>query len=250
MSDCIYHDAPSVAVCPACEFPVCQECIDGGENGVCAECTTERKERQANSVLVRDFLPAAPIAPVVSAARCGYCRVLEDEETPLNEEGFCESCAILPRCVNHIDLVAVDKCKVCRQPHCRKCLGFTNICPSCTEKGKVASESAAKITKPKSPPVNANANGKKTSDLKNKPAKSPTKPISAPKPPEASTSKKTKNLNTPAPTDKSTKKAKTDTLKSSPNKKKQEKKSPARKKKVDSSLMSTFMNFLSRLRSS
>jgi type II secretory pathway pseudopilin PulG len=125
MADCIYHDAVAVTNCPECDFAVCQACLDGGEDGMCANCTEDRA-RRAQAVVAEEV------------ARCKYCRIAEDDETPLDHDGYCGTCAALPRCATHDDLIAFDNCKSCRAQYCRKCLGFNNVCESCTAKQKAA----------------------------------------------------------------------------------------------------------------
>jgi hypothetical protein len=125
MSACIYHDAEAVAVCPSCDFAVCQGCLDNGADGMCEECAGAR-DRQA------------AMAAVEEVERCKYCRIASDEETILDMDGYCASCAALPRCATHDDLIAFDACKSCRQQYCRKCLGFNNVCEACTLKQKAA----------------------------------------------------------------------------------------------------------------
>lgn len=123
MSACIYHDAESVTICPSCDFAVCQECLDGGADGVCANCTEDRARQQAQ-------------VAAEEVERCKYCRIAADEETTLDHDGYCTTCAALPRCATHDDLIAFDHCKSCRQQFCRKCLGFNNVCEACTIKQK------------------------------------------------------------------------------------------------------------------
>lgn len=131
MASCIYDDSPAVGVCPGCDFGVCQSCLDQGTEGVCKTCAEERETRRSNSALNRTYeTPAAPVK------RCNYCRAAEDEQTSLDEEGYCEACRALPRCIAHADLVAVGHCKTCRREFCRKCLGFTDICQACQAKPK------------------------------------------------------------------------------------------------------------------
>jgi hypothetical protein len=125
MADCIYHDAVAVTNCPECDFAVCQACLDGGEDGMCANCT-EDSNRRASAVVAEEV------------ARCKYCHIAEDDETPLDTDGYCGTCAALPRCATHDDLIAFDTCKGCRQQFCRKCLGFNNVCEACTAKQKAA----------------------------------------------------------------------------------------------------------------
>lgn len=128
---CIYHDdQPSVTLCPGCDFGVCQKCMDEGAEGVCATCNEERNVRRETSAIQREYEVAQ------SVRRCNYCRVGEDDETPLDQEGYCEACRVLPRCTTHVDLIAVGHCKSCRSEYCRKCLGFTDICQDCQSKQK------------------------------------------------------------------------------------------------------------------
>lgn len=124
MSACIYHEAEAVTICPGCDFGVCQACMDGGGDGVCATCFEERQSRQESS------------APAAEVRRCNYCRAAEDDLTTIDEEGYCEACRVLPRCSDHSELIAVGQCKGCRQEFCRKCLGFTDYCQSCAAKEK------------------------------------------------------------------------------------------------------------------
>lgn len=133
MSACIYHDAESVTICPSCDFAVCQQCVDGGEDGVCAECTASNANQAA-------------AAQAEEVPRCKYCRIAADDETPIDHDGYCETCAALPRCATHSELIAFDACKSCRSQYCRKCLGFNNVCEACT-----ARQAAAPRPKPAAP---------------------------------------------------------------------------------------------------
>lgn len=142
MSSCIYHDAEAVTICPSCDFGVCQQCMDEGEDGICATCAEERSHRRAQSAVQREYETA------VAVKRCSYCRAAEDDETPLDEQGYCPTCAVLSRCTTHSELVAVGHCKSCRQEYCRKCLGFTDICQSCQAKPKVAPSAGGTGSKP------------------------------------------------------------------------------------------------------
>lgn len=138
MSACIYHDADAVAICPSCDFGVCQACLDGGSEGVCQTCLEEREFRQKNSAVQREYTPEAVVP------RCNYCRAQADDETPLDSDGYCPTCSILARCVSHHDLIAVGPCKGCRRDFCRKCLGFTDVCPTCTAQNRVKTKSPTK----------------------------------------------------------------------------------------------------------
>lgn len=131
MSSCIYDDSPAVGVCPNCDFGVCQDCLDGGSEGVCRTCSEERAHRRQSSAIQREYE-----TPASQARRCNYCRAAEDESTPLDGEGYCENCRSLPRCIAHADLIAVGNCKSCRREYCRKCLGFTDVCQSCQSRQK------------------------------------------------------------------------------------------------------------------
>lgn len=163
MSACIYHDSEAVAVCPGCDFGVCQECMDGGTEGVCSTCAEERDMRRQHSALQREYTVEEAVA------RCHYCRAAADEETPLDEHGYCPTCTTLARCCLHDDLIAVGHCKSCRKEYCRKCLGFTDVCQSCTAKNK----SRPKTAPPPPPPARS---GKKktlgTTPIKEPAAKS------------------------------------------------------------------------------
>lgn len=129
---CIYHDEfESIALCPGCDFGVCQKCMDDGAEGVCSTCAEERAFRKENSAVQRAYEVAEAVA------RCNYCRVASSDEAPLDAHGYCEACQALPRCTTHSDLIAVGHCKGCRQEYCRKCLGFTDVCQDCTAKQKV-----------------------------------------------------------------------------------------------------------------
>ncbi|MEB3197610.1 MAG: hypothetical protein VKP62_10450 [Candidatus Sericytochromatia bacterium] len=131
MASCIYDDSPAVSVCSGCDFGVCQACLDQGEDGVCRTCSEERAHRRTSSAVQREYE-----APTASSRRCNYCRAAEDEQTHLDDEGYCDACRALPRCISHADLVAVGHCKSCRREFCRKCLGFTDVCQSCQAKPK------------------------------------------------------------------------------------------------------------------
>lgn len=130
MSSCIYDDAPSTTICPGCDFGVCQDCIDGGGDGVCKTCYEERSSRQKDSAFQREYTVEAQVP------RCNYCRAAEDESTTLDAEGYCDACRALSRCILHEELIAVGHCKTCRREFCRKCLGFTDVCQECTAKNK------------------------------------------------------------------------------------------------------------------
>ncbi len=130
MSSCIYDDAPSVTVCTGCDFGVCQDCIDGGGDGVCKTCYEERSSRQKESAFQREYTVETHVP------RCNYCRAAEDETTTLDAEGYCDACRALSRCILHEELIAVGHCKTCRREFCRKCLGFTDVCQECTAKNK------------------------------------------------------------------------------------------------------------------
>src|SRR5687768_12150539 len=109
MSACIYHDeAESVTLCPGCDFGVCQKCMDERVAGVCSTCSEEQALRQQDREQ-----RGADVAQNVP--RCNYCRAAGDDETPLDEEGYCEACRVLPRCSDHSELIAVGHCKSCRQ---------------------------------------------------------------------------------------------------------------------------------------
>ncbi|MDB5100872.1 MAG: hypothetical protein JWM80_5293 [Cyanobacteria bacterium RYN_339] len=137
MSACIYHDAEAVAICPSCDFGVCQTCMDQGSEGVCSTCSEERDMRRQHSALQREYTVEEQVA------RCNYCRAQADEETPLDGQGYCPTCSTLARCCLHDDLIAVGHCKSCRKEYCRKCLGFTDVCQSCTAKNKSRPTKAA-----------------------------------------------------------------------------------------------------------
>lgn len=138
MSSCIYHDADAVAICPSCDFGVCQACLDGGSEGVCQTCVEEREFRQKTSAVQREYTTEAVLP------RCNYCRAAADDDTPLDADGYCPTCTILPRCVSHQDLIAVGPCKGCRRDFCRKCLGFTDVCPTCTANNRVKPKAQTK----------------------------------------------------------------------------------------------------------
>jgi hypothetical protein len=131
MAGCIYHDAEAVAVCPGCDFGVCQTCMDDGSEGVCSTCSEERDMRRQHSALQREFTVEEQVA------RCNYCRAAADEDTPIDDHGYCPTCTTLARCCLHDDLIAVGHCKSCRKEYCRKCLGFTDVCQTCTAKNKL-----------------------------------------------------------------------------------------------------------------
>lgn len=127
--------------------------MDEGADGVCATCAEERSIRQQQSAVQRDWEVAQQVP------RCNYCRAAGDEETPLDEEGYCEACRVLPRCSDHSDLIAVGHCKSCRQEFCRKCLGFTDVCQACAAKQK-AKPAAKPGTKSGARPAGASAGSK------------------------------------------------------------------------------------------
>jgi hypothetical protein len=104
--------------------------MDEGSEGVCSTCSEERDMRRQHSALQREYTVEEQVA------RCNYCRAQADDETPLDEQGYCPTCSSLARCCLHDDLIAVGHCKSCRQEYCRKCLGFTDVCQSCTAKNK------------------------------------------------------------------------------------------------------------------
>ena len=137
MSACIYHDAEAAAICPSCDFGVCATCMDLGSEGVCSTCSEERDMRRQHSALQREYTVEEQVA------RCNYCRAQADEETPLDGQGYCPTCSTLARCSLHDDLIAVGHCKSCRKEYCRKCLGFTDVCQSCTAKNKTRPTKAA-----------------------------------------------------------------------------------------------------------
>jgi hypothetical protein len=129
MSSCIYHDFEAVAICPSCDFGVCQTCLDEGENGVCSTCMEEQRSRDAARVVKSQD-------EMAEGRRCHYCRVAEDAETRLDYHGYCETCAVLNRCHVHEEAIAIGHCKSCRREYCRKCLGFADVCQTCTAQKK------------------------------------------------------------------------------------------------------------------
>jgi hypothetical protein len=111
--------------------------MDDGSDGVCSTCSEERDLRRQHSAVQREYTVEEQVA------RCNYCRAQADEETPLDAQGYCPTCTSLARCCLHDDLIAVGHCKSCRQEYCRKCLGFTDVCQSCTAKNKSRPAKAA-----------------------------------------------------------------------------------------------------------
>lgn len=181
MSGCIYHDAESVSICPSCDFGVCQQCMDEGSEGVCSTCSEERDNRRQNSALQREYTVEEQVP------RCNYCRVAADADAPHDEQGYCEACRTLARCCVHDELIAVGHCKTCRKEYCRKCLGFTDVCQTCTAQNKTKPlkpppATAAKPSKAKKP-ASAGAKG---------PAKSPGKSTAKNTAPLAESSSKQK----------------------------------------------------------
>lgn len=127
--------------------------MDEGADGVCSTCSEERAVRAQTSAVQREWEVAQQVP------RCNYCRAAADDETPLDEEGYCEACRVLPRCTDHADLIAVGHCKSCRQEFCRKCLGFTDVCQACAAKQK-AKPAAKPGTKSGAKPAGAGSSAK------------------------------------------------------------------------------------------
>lgn len=164
MSACIYHDAEAAAICASCDFAVCQVCLDGGKDGVCATCYEEDAHRAER----------AERAAATEIRRCAYCRAMEDDETPLDPHGYCGSCAALTRCATHEEAIAFGQCQVCRSQYCRKCLGFEDICTGC--KAKAAAADRPKPQGTKKLPNAGGTNKLGTDELpKKRPAGAPTK---------------------------------------------------------------------------
>lgn len=138
MPACMYDDAEATAVCPGCEFGVCQACLDGGGDGYCATCAEDIADRRANSA--------------IQVARCAFCRAAEDPETPLDQDGYCAVCAERTRCVTHPAALSVERCKGCRKPHCRQCLGFSDYCEPCRAAGRAAPPKRPASPKPRPAP--------------------------------------------------------------------------------------------------
>ncbi len=177
MSSCIYHDFEAVAICPSCDFGVCQTCLDEGENGVCSTCMEEQRSRDAARVVKSQD-------EMTEGRRCHYCRVAEDAETRLDHHGYCETCGVLNRCHVHEEAIAIGHCKSCRREYCRKCLGFADVCQTCT---------AQKKTKPlQAPPqpVAKNGSTKPVSKKSEKTAATKT-PVATASPTERKSSGKT-----------------------------------------------------------